>query len=492
MGNWLRKSLLSDIKLEAFDALRSNVMIADIDLTIIYMNPSATALMQKAEGDLRKDLPRFSVERLIGSNIDVFHKNPSHQRQMLAALQKPHAATIRVGSWAFDLLVTPLTCKEKRVGFVVEWSDAKERLLNRDYAAQMKAISRSQSIIEFLPDGTVLTANDNFLRALGYRLEEVKGKHHSMFVESAYSASPAYVEFWNTLRQGEYRAAQFKRIGKSGKEVWIEGSYNPILGLDGKVEKVVKFATDVTAQIALLSDLNTLIDKNFGEIDHAMTLSMQEASAAAGAADDTSTNMQVVAASAEELAASISEISRNMEKSRAATEHAFAQSSAGEESTRKLNSAAQEMNSVVSLIQNIASQINLLALNATIEAARAGEAGKGFAVVASEVKNLANQAARATDQISQEIEGIQATSAEVAQALSAIQSAIETMHEQVSVTASAVDEQKTVTRGMSASMQTASGAVLKVSSSITEILTAVDKTAQTVGRTKEAARVLVH
>ncbi len=475
----------------ALNALRTNVMIADNDLNITYMNPSVVALMKDAEADLKKELPRFSVASLIGSNIDVFHKNPSYQRKMLTSLDKPHKAMIQVGDRSFDLQVVPLMDRGKRNGFVVEWADARERLLNLDYAAQITSIGRSQSVVEFSVDGHILTANENFLRLMGYRLEEVRGKHHNMFVEPFYAASPEYKAFWDTLRRGEFQAAQFKRLRKNGTSLWIEGSYNPILDLSGKVSKVVNFASDVSAQVDLLNNLKTLIDQNFAEIDGAIDLSTSEARSATAAAGETTANVNSVAASAEELAASIAEISQSMANSRSATEDAFEQIVAVGKNTETLAHAAQAMNGIVGLIRNVASQINLLALNATIESARAGDAGKGFAVVASEVKNLAVQAAKATEQIANEIEGIQTTSAAVVDALEAIRGAITTVRESVAVTASAVEEQSAVTRDMSANMQNASGAVSTVSANISEIAAAVVQAAQAVSKTKDAARVLV-
>jgi PAS domain S-box-containing protein len=473
---------------KALDALRTNVMIADNDLNITYMNQSVLALMREAEADLRKELPKFSVATLIGSNIDIFHKNPAYQGKLLSGLTKPHNATIQVGPRVFDLLVSPLMENGKRIGFAVEWADAKDRLQNLDYAARNVAIDRSQSVVEFSTDGVVMHANANFLKAMGYTLDEIRGQHHRMFVEPGYQASPAYAEFWASLRRGEFHAEQFKRIGKNGKEVWLEGSYNPVLDLQGKA---IKIATDVTPQVKLLANLKALIDQNFGEIDGAISLSTNEARSASLAAGETSSNVQSVAASAEELAASIGEISQSMSKSRVATENAFEQIVSVGKNTETLAQAAQAMNGIVGLIRSVASQINLLALNATIESARAGEAGKGFAVVASEVKNLAVQAAKATEQISTEIEGIQKTSSSVAGGLGAIRDAVTTVRESVSLTASAVEEQSAVTRGMSANMQRASNAVSTVSANITEISAAVLQAAQAVTKTKEAARVLV-
>src|SRR5262245_1953655 len=117
----------------------------------------------------------------------------------------------------------------------------------RDTFATLSAVKKSQAVIEFNLDGTVITANGNFLKALGYTLSEIKGRHHSMFVDPADRDTPAYRAFWERLRRGEYQAAQYKRIGKGGKEVWIEASYNPVFDLRGRPYKIVKFATDVSA-----------------------------------------------------------------------------------------------------------------------------------------------------------------------------------------------------------------------------------------------------
>ncbi|WP_146255597.1 PAS domain-containing protein, partial [Azospirillum sp. TSA6c] len=254
-----------------------------------------------------------------------------------------------------------LTEDGQRIGFVVEWADAKDRLQNLDYAAQMTAINRSQAVIEFTTEGIITRANDNFLKVMGYRLDEVVGKNHSMFVETAYRDSADYARFWETLRRGEFQAAQYKRIAKSGKPVWIEGAYNPILDETGRVVKVVKFAVDVTAQVSLLNNLKIMIDKNFGEVDQALRLSMGEAESANHAAGSTSASVQAVAASAEELVASIAEISQSMTRARAATDGAFDRTVAVAESTDRLAAAAQAMNGIVGMINSIAGQINLLA-----------------------------------------------------------------------------------------------------------------------------------
>jgi methyl-accepting chemotaxis protein len=359
-----------------------------------------------------------------------------------------------------------------------------------DLRGQVDAIGKSQAVIAFDLDGNVLDANDNFFRTTGYSLDEVRGRHHSMFMEPAMRSGPEYLEFWRKLRAGEYQSGQYKRVGKRGQTIWIEASYNPILDAHGRPWKVVKYATNITQQVKLLTDLREIIDKNFGEIDAALDQSGQEAGEAAQAVTSTSSNVQMMASAAEELAASVREIAQSMANSRAATEVASAQARSAGEFTDKLSAAASAMGGIVGLIQNIAGQINLLALNATIEAARAGEAGRGFAVVATEVKNLAAQAARATEQITGEIDGVQGVSNAVVEALTKIQGSVEAMREHVVSAATAVEEQSAVTQEMSSNMQGAAQAVERISGNIGSISTAVGRVSQAVSTTKNAATVL--
>jgi methyl-accepting chemotaxis protein len=301
-----------------------------------------------------------------------------------------------------------------------------QRLKNADFAGQIDAIGKSQAVIEFSMDGTIITANDNFLNAVGYSLAEIKGKHHGMFVESSERDSAAYRDFWASLNRGQYQAAEYRRVGKGGREIYIQASYNPIIDLDGKPFKVVKYATDVTKQVLV-------------RMGNERVRSMMEA----------------VAAGAEELNASVREISEAMTKSRETAAGAVDRVSDADAQAQRLSEATQAMGGIIEMINNITGQINLLALNATIESARAGEAGRGFAVVASEVKNLATQAKQATDKIGQEIESLNNISGDVVRALTAIKQAISAVSEYVNSTAAAVEEQSTVTSEMSNSMQRA-------------------------------------
>jgi methyl-accepting chemotaxis protein len=310
----------------------------------------------------------------------------------------------------------------------------KEKLATADLAGQIASISKSQAVIEFNMDGTVIGANQNFLKTVGYSLDEIRGRHHSMFVDPAERDGAAYREFWAALNRGEYQAAEYKRIGKGGKEVWIQASYNPILDLNGKPFKVVKYATDTTAQVLV-------------RMGNERVRGM----------------METVAAGAEELNASVREISEAMTKSRDTASTAVGRVEAADAQAKRLNEAAQSMSGIVELIGNITGQINLLALNATIESARAGEAGRGFAVVASEVKNLATQAKQATDKIGQEISNLNGISGDVVSALDSIKQAIQGVSEYVTATAAAVEEQSTVTSEMSSSMQRAAAEAKAIS-----------------------------
>jgi methyl-accepting chemotaxis protein len=363
----------------------------------------------------------------------------------------------------------------------------KQKFIFADLNGQIDAIGKSQAVIAFELDGTIIHANDGFLGAVGYTLEEIKGRHHSMFVDAATKASPEYAAFWRKLAQGEYQAAQYKRCGKGGREIWIQASYNPIFDMNGRPFKVVKYATDITEQIQLLGKLRGLVDDT---TDGPLRNADLQSTSAASAATQSSANVNSVATGAEELTASIREISESMNKSLGAVDGVVSHTATADSAAQKLDTAAKQMGSIVEIIQTIASQINLLALNATIESARAGEAGKGFAVVANEVKTLARQARDATDQINREITGVQSISGEVVDALGSIKSAVQHVKEFVTTTAGAVEEQSTVTRDISANMQSAATAVNSIVTNVAAISTAVKQANDAMIMTKEMAQKL--
>ncbi|MBB3974727.1 methyl-accepting chemotaxis protein [Hansschlegelia beijingensis] len=344
-----------------------------------------------------------------------------------------------------------------------------QKLKAADDDAQIKAIYRSQGVIEFTLDGVVLDANANFLAVLGYSIDEIRGRHHSMFVEPAHAQSAEYRAFWDALRGGEYKSAEFRRVGAGGREIWIQASYNPVLSPDGVPFKVVKFATDVTAQVqdrARRSGLQVMIDRDVSEISDAISDVAAQTNGAAGASKDVSANVTAVSHGVGELGASIGEISQQLGRALSISDHAVRQAKETNEVVSGLAASAERIGQIVDLIGNIAGQTNLLALNATIEAARAGEAGRGFAVVASEVKNLACQTRKATEEIETQIARSQAATVNAVEAIEAIAATITSINEISGAIAAAVEEQNAVAATMSTNMQTAAAGVAAISASM--------------------------
>ncbi|SEM50758.1 methyl-accepting chemotaxis protein [Luteibacter sp. UNCMF331Sha3.1] len=291
-----------------------------------------------------------------------------------------------------------------------------QRLRAADMEGRLAAIDKAQAVISFTLDGIILEANDNFLATMGYERDEVLGQHHRMFVAAADRASAAYLDFWEKLGRGEYDAGLYRRMDRRGREVWIQGSYNPILDMAGRPFKVVKYATDVTTQTRASRTLHSSL---------------------AELAD----TVPAIAAQARATNALANEASRSAADGGAMVEAVISTMSA-------IQDGARDIAEIVSMIDSIAFQTNILALNAAIEAARSGVHGKGFAVVAQEVRTLSQRSAESAREIRALIEGTlervregSERSGEAGVAMRDILASVGTLLERVSDVAQATDRQ---------------------------------------------------
>lgn len=276
-------------------------------------------------------------------------------------------------AWLRSIL-QPVKNSEGRIKYFTLHSSDLTRTIetSREHESLIKALMRSTAVIEFGLDGTILTANERFLTSVGYRLEQIRGKHHRIFCEPEEANSSGYQAFWDKLRRGEYVAERFKRIDAHGRVIWLEASYNPIFDAHDVLYKVVKFATVITDQVN----------------------QEQAVAEAADIAFNTSLSTDASARKATDVVTQTVNVMRGLESSM--------QNAA--EGIQALDTQSRVIGSIIKTISDIAGQTNLLALNAAIEAARAGEQGRGFAVVADEVRQLASRTSTATEEIARVVQ----------------------------------------------------------------------------------------
>ncbi|GLO41156.1 PAS domain-containing methyl-accepting chemotaxis protein [Pseudomonas putida] len=354
----------------------------DSEMLVLQLDPQGR--IEMVNGNFESEM-LYRAEQLLGRNIEdivpAHVKSLDFYQRMKGAISRGEhlngAFRLLRGNgqeaWLRSIL-QPVKNSEGRIKYFTLHSSDLTRTIetSREHESLIKALMRSTAVIEFALDGTVLTANERFLATVGYRLEQIRGKHHRMFCEPEEANSAGYQAFWDKLRRGEYVADRFKRIDAHGRVVWLEASYNPIFDAHDVLYKVVKFATVITEQVN----------------------QEQAVADAADVAYNTSLGTDASARKATDVVTQSVSVMRGLEASM--------QEAA--EGIQALDTQSRVIGSIIKTISDIAGQTNLLALNAAIEAARAGEQGRGFAVVADEVRQLASRTSTATEEIARVVQ----------------------------------------------------------------------------------------
>lgn len=463
-----------------------NIMVCDIDtLTITYANKATIDTLRTIEHVLP-----IKADQLVGSCIDIFHKHPGHQRKMLADPRNlPHRSIIELGGESLDLMVTAVRdARGACVAAMATWSIVTDKV---------KAEQDNQRLLQMLDDmplNVMLCDPEDFrityvnkrsietLRPLQHLLpmpvDKLVGQCFDIFHKNPAHQRRIVGDANNlphraNIRLGDHTLDLNVAPLRSGDGRYIGAmlTWSVVTEQLNFIDRVSEFSKDVAQSAESMRTMAQTMASSAEE-------SSNQAAAVAAASEEASSNVQTVASAAEELSASIQEITRQVEQSSRISRQAVDEALSTDETMRGLADSAEQVGEVVGLIQEIASQTKLLALNATIESARAGEAGKGFAVVASEVKNLADQTAKATKQIAQQVGSIQKASQAAVTAIESIRRTIEQSNEASSAIASAVEQQGAATQEITRNVQEAAAGTREVSSNITGVTTAASENSQ--------------
>lgn len=467
------------------DNMPTNVIAADRDLVVQYMNPASIEKLKT----LQEHLP-IAADQIVGQSIDIFHRNPARQRQMLADPDNlPHRAQIQVGPETLDLLVTAVRdAQGKYVGPMVTWEVITEKLKIEN------EVARVQNMMDNIPINVMMATRDLELvymnpasretlvplqHLLPKPVDQLVGEKIDIFhknpeMQRRLLSDPSNLPHNARIKLGEHTLEL--RVSaihdKSGEYVGPMVTWSVVTE---QVQMADDFERDVKGVVSIVTSAATEMEASSSTMAATAEETARQAQAAAVAGDQATKNVETVSAAAEQLSRSIDEIARHVQDASKMTSQAVEEADRTNTTIQVLGSASTEIGQVVKVITSIAQQTNLLALNATIEAARAGEAGKGFAVVANEVKELARQTARATEDISQKIDAIQKSTGVAVDAIGLIGDSISKIDEISTTIAAAVEEQTAATNEISRNVGEAARGTAEVGSNIASVSQAADE-----------------
>ncbi len=456
-----------------------NVMLANTDLEITYVNPASVKQLKALE----QFLP-IKVENLVGQNIDIFHKNPAYQRGMLGDPSNlPSRATIQVGPEKLDLLVSPVTDADgKYIGPMVTWEVITEKLRLEN------EMVRVQNMMDTIPINVLLANRDHelvYMNPASYKqlkeIEHLLPKPVDQLVGQSIDIFHKAPEMQRRLLSDPSNLPHRAKI-KVGEETLdllataIMDKENNYIGpmiswsvITSQVQLADDFETEIQGIVGVVTSSATEMQASSKSLSDMADNTARQSQVVAAASEEATRNVETVSSAAEELSASISEIARHVQDQSQMTSQAVTEADSTNATIKELGTASSEIGQVVKVITSIAQQTNLLALNATIEAARAGEAGKGFAVVANEVKELARQTARATEEISEKINAIQGSTGVAVTAIGSIGESIRKINEISTTIASAVEEQTAATNEISRNVAEAARGTAEVTNNISGV-----------------------
>lgn len=483
---------------QMLDNVPLNVMTCDpASFKIMFVNKTSLDTLKKIE-----HLLPVPADQILGQSVDIFHKDPSRQRRLLADHRNlPHQATIQLGSENLDLLVTPIRDRNGTyVAAMLTWTVVTEQLKTQ------KETERLLHMVEHMPIN-VMTCDPvdfriNFMNRQS--LETLRAIEHLLPVKADQIIGQSIDVFHkNPSHQrrllGDPKNLPHRATIKLGDEILSlnaaaihdkAGNYIGPMVTWAVVTEQVTIANRVKEVVDVVASAATELQASAETMSSSAEESSRQSAAVSTAAEQASSNVQTVASAAEELSSSIGEINRQVSQSTEIAKNAVDEANRTNAVIQGLAGAAEKIGEVVNLINDIASQTKLLALNATIEAARAGEAGKGFAVVASEVKNLADQTSKATTQIASQIGGMQSETQNAVTAINQIGATIGKIAEIATTIASAVEEQGAATQEIARNVQQAASGTLEVSNNITGVTEAAAQTGSAASEILQASNEL--